>query len=102
VGTRARVTGVVPIDEGGVLLRLGPATRHTSLTCGCRPDLRRAEALYRRMHRVDRVTVRVDGDAWRAEVSGVSHRLPSTRAVPVPVALGLCALGVPSVVELAA
>jgi hypothetical protein len=51
------------------------------------------------MRRIDQVTISVGPGTPTAHLDGVSHRLPIRRVVQVETALGLRALGVPTVVE---
>jgi hypothetical protein len=51
------------------------------------------------MRRIDQVTISVGPGTPAAHLDGVSHRLPVRRIVQVETALGLRALGVPTVVE---
>jgi hypothetical protein len=66
---------------------------------GRRPDVDSARKWLRLMRRIDRVTISVGPGRPTAHLDGVSHRLPVRRVVHVEAALGLRALGVPTVVE---
>lgn len=58
-------------------------------------------ALARRWARLGRrvAAVVIDAEADTARVHGIGHRLPFVRRIPVPIALGLAAIGVPTRVE---
>lgn len=64
-----------------------------------RPDVHSARTWLRLMRRIDRVTISIGPGLATAHLDGVNHRLPVRRVVQVETALGLQALGVPTVVE---
>ena len=59
-----------------------------------RADVALARRWARRGRRVAAVVI--DTEADTARVHGIGHRLPFVRRVPVPIALGLAAIGVPT------
>jgi hypothetical protein len=64
------------------------------------PDLRAARRVVSEARRIERVeVVRTADGATSATVTGVWHRLPVTRAVPVATAIGLSVYGVRTLVD---
>lgn len=91
---RTRVA-VHELTEDGLVLEVGGAVVPT----GCWPDDRSARRLARLATRVVDVELRVDGpepSGFTARVTGVWHRMPHTRPVPVAAALALLRSGVPT------
>jgi hypothetical protein len=63
---------------------------------GVTPDLRGARRVVRQARRIECVDIGGSTGDLRATVTGVWHRLPVTRTVPVATALGLSMCGVPT------
>jgi hypothetical protein len=80
-------------------MRRLPAEWPAEEVLGRRPDVRSARTWLLLMRRIDRVTISVESGTPTACLDGVCHRLPVRRVVHVDAALGLRALGVPTVVE---
>ena len=82
-------------DPAGTTVLLDEGDRRVELSH--RADV----ALARRWARLGRrvAAVVIDTEADTARVHGIGHRLPFVRRIPVPIALGLAAIGVPTRVE---
>lgn len=76
-----------------------PAESPAGGVLGRRADVQSARTWLRLMRRIDQVTIHVGPGTATAHLDGVSHRLPVRRVVHVETALGLRALGVPTVVQ---
>lgn len=95
---RTRV-GVHELTEGGLVLDVAGA----ELATDCWPDERSARRVARLATRLIDVELEVGADetvpsCWTARVTGVWHRVPTTRPVSVSTALAFLVSGVPTYV----
>jgi len=90
-GELLRIVSVEVLDARTVLICEG-ADGPTTLVVPAVPSSGRARSLGRVM-RVDRVDIEFFGPSVSAVISGVSHRIPTRRSLPVSVALGLVERG---------
>ena len=88
-----RIIGVDPTAEGTALRCTGLAGSMT-VVVPIRPTAALAER-WRRVMRVDRIDVTLHGAEIATSLSGVGHRQPSRRGVPVSIGLALLDDGVP-------
>ncbi|HSM65037.1 MAG TPA: hypothetical protein VK860_01895 [Ilumatobacteraceae bacterium] len=88
-----RIIRVEPTLEGSALRCTGPAGSVTVIV-PVRPTAALAER-WRRVVCVHRVDITLHRGDVAASITGVGHRLPSRRGVPVSVGLALVADGVP-------
>jgi hypothetical protein len=90
----AVLAAVRPCEHGSVV-DVRTAKGCSSIEMPYEADVAGALELLAVMRRVDGATLVVEGDRLTASAQGVGHRTPTSRPVPVGVALGLVHFGIP-------
>jgi len=80
-----------------ITCRIASSDRFIPIEFDCRADVEAARRWKRVFRRIDRVEFERQGETtWRCSVRAVGHRVPVRRSVPLRIALGLAALGTPT------
>lgn len=101
VGNGSGLLVVTAIESTGsrTVLSGASAAGTVVVTVAAVPDLVEAKRWLGGVRRLLRVEVAIESDGVVCVASGVGHRVPFVRRVPLPVAIGLGVLGSPIVVR---